>query len=680
MSTRDANPFQELYVTDSPDPRVFVELFSDVLVGNASALFVPGNVVVKGTQGSGKSMLLNLLRPEIRQAYHSAGRRFPLDSMAAPFIGAGINLTRSGALDIGQRPVGSQGDDDLALFPLYFADFVNYFVVRDVLRSVQILAEAPEVFGDIASKVALDQYASSLSRDDSWFGYLLGCTDYQSVCQRIDERISWYRRFHQYNADLPANVSDTKTSIGEPIAKAADIARQTGAIKAGIEVFVRIDQIERLYRSDAVRPELGPQYRRIINKAIGARDSRVSYKLGTRRYAWEDDLTVFGSHDQLENLRDFRIVDLDELLRRGENTKTWIFPKFAEDAFSRRLEHAGHGIPARDKVVRQVLGRSPTPEEAGLSFKQASPEVALRLNDLPGEWHEYLVGLFASSPLDASLAAAWLRQRAARKDGSVPGIPVADSPLPWRRGIWRKERSRQALVQLASRTAQRLKWSGAEHILSLSGGNISVFLSICHEIWDAHLRSERRRPPEKRHDPMASPIDRDIQSAAIYTASRYWYDKVAEQPKGDDRQRLVMVLGIQFRKWLVDDLAMSYPGWNGFSLDQTELDSASELRGFLLDAADYGDLVAVPHTTKERNRRPRLKWYISPVLSAHFQIPENHAKEPFYAEISDAFEWISNASVSLPGTPGNVATRSRRNKATKEHYPLFENMGAGDAE
>src|SRR5947209_2821508 len=105
MKTYETNPFQILYVTDSPDPMVFVELFSDLPVRHAAALFQKGNIVLKGTQGAGKSMLLNLFKPKIRVAYAEARALFPVGPQ--PFVGAGINLTLSGILDIGQRPLGT---------------------------------------------------------------------------------------------------------------------------------------------------------------------------------------------------------------------------------------------------------------------------------------------------------------------------------------------------------------------------------------------------------------------------------------------------------------------------------------------------------------------------------------------------------------------------------------------
>ena len=56
------NPFFELYVGDRLSSSEFVNIFSPFLVEHAEALFLPGNVVVKGVQGSGKSMLLKLVK------------------------------------------------------------------------------------------------------------------------------------------------------------------------------------------------------------------------------------------------------------------------------------------------------------------------------------------------------------------------------------------------------------------------------------------------------------------------------------------------------------------------------------------------------------------------------------------------------------------------------------------
>src|SRR5688500_14483501 len=93
------NPFHELYVTESIGSDAFVRLYSDKLVNHTTALFKPGNVILKGLPGTGKSMMLNLLKPSIRLAYKKSGVSFPVPSRFSKFIGAGINLIRSSVSD-----------------------------------------------------------------------------------------------------------------------------------------------------------------------------------------------------------------------------------------------------------------------------------------------------------------------------------------------------------------------------------------------------------------------------------------------------------------------------------------------------------------------------------------------------------------------------------------------------
>src|ERR1700683_3340022 len=105
------NPFFELYVGDRLSSSEFVNIFSPFLVGHAEALFLPGNIVVKGVQGSGKSMLLSLLKPEVRMEYARAGAEFPVPKSINNFIGAGINLAHSNAIDFGYRAISSDPNE-----------------------------------------------------------------------------------------------------------------------------------------------------------------------------------------------------------------------------------------------------------------------------------------------------------------------------------------------------------------------------------------------------------------------------------------------------------------------------------------------------------------------------------------------------------------------------------------
>ncbi|MEO7174086.1 hypothetical protein, partial [Flavobacterium sp.] len=88
-----ANPFDSLYMTETVDADSFVALFSPLLVHETSALFRPGNVVLMGTQGSGKSMLLALLKPDTKLAFKRAQTPFPAAG-EGPYIGAGVNLAK----------------------------------------------------------------------------------------------------------------------------------------------------------------------------------------------------------------------------------------------------------------------------------------------------------------------------------------------------------------------------------------------------------------------------------------------------------------------------------------------------------------------------------------------------------------------------------------------------------
>src|SRR6202035_5875203 len=97
------------------------------------------------------------------------------------------------------------------------------------------------------------------------------------------------------------------------------------------------------------------------------RDPRLSYRIGTRRYAWGDDLNVYGTTMSLEILRDYRIIDMDDLLKRKEDPSTWLFPKFAEDIFRRRLEHSGCA-PVGDKMLRQIMGPTPRPADSAKEY------------------------------------------------------------------------------------------------------------------------------------------------------------------------------------------------------------------------------------------------------------------------------------------------------------------------
>lgn len=150
----------------------------------------------------------------------------------------------------------------------------------------------------------------------------------------------------------------------------------------------------------------------------------------------------------------------------------------------------------------------------------------------------------------------------------------------------------------------------------------------------------------------------------IYSASRYWHQKIAEQPGGTSRRRFIDLLGRKFYAMLVDDWKMSYPGYNGFSIANDELERYQNVEQFLGDAVDYGDLQEAAHTTKLSDGRIRTKWYLNPILSPHFRLPESHVKEPLYINVRSLLKWLAEADLELgdlkvirsrtPSHPGKI--------------------------
>src|SRR6185437_1397557 len=255
------NPFNELFVAETVTSPDFVDLFSPSLLPATGALFLPGNVVLKGVQGSGKSMLLNLLKPEVRIAYERRAKPFPLRGRYAQFIGAGINLTTSNAIAFGQRTIDQWGEEKV--LPIYFGDFLNCWVVFDLLQSIESLGDGLSKASvrniDLRTdKELLNAYAQNLARSQCWFGYFNGVASYRDFKRRLESRINSYLGFLNFNTHaIPEEIRKTKTIIGEPIARAAELLRTQRIISESVHVLVRIDQHEELFRLEAKQKEHG---------------------------------------------------------------------------------------------------------------------------------------------------------------------------------------------------------------------------------------------------------------------------------------------------------------------------------------------------------------------------------------------------------------------------------------
>lgn len=676
----DTNPFDEVYVADSVDDRAFVELFSALPLSQISAkVFAAGNVILKGIHGCGKTMILRLFLPKTIVAFKQSGIPLPIPKSAARFLSAGVNLTKSAICDIAEVTLGQGPELDLDHLPSYFGDFFNWWLLKDLFENLSFIAENADTFGWVHFE-SEHKFVSNLISQDCWFDSLKGCQTLKDVKARIDSRVAIYRKWVSGNLvgkGAPPELRESKTAIGQPISRTVECLKESGIIETDIRVFVRLDQLEELHQHGAVtdardqyRKDIRLAFRRMINRALGNREGAVHYRVGTRPYGWNaprELLVVHGSGALLEHRRDYMLVDMDEdVFRRGEATGTRFFKEFADDTFRRRLKHAFKltELPPKGQL-RKAFGKHPTPEERAnyygrpkekttpVPFEQA---LALEKSETGGvwsvEWRDYLRDIYKESPLEAVLAAAWARQSGGgskvHRDSPPPGN------APWKSRVWwRKERLILAVLQLAARRQQRLWWWGCDDLMSLSGGNMSVFLHVCHQVWDHFLKTERLKKPTERVNlfdgRVRESIPKEVQAVGIQNASKAWLEKLTEVSGGEFRKRFIEVIGEQFRIWLREDKAMSYPGRNGISLSSAELELPikpnSDLWVFLRDAGGYGALYQRDHTTKDQAGGRRVKYYLNPILSPFFQIPSAHMKEPKYCKLEEVLKFARSAKL-----------------------------------
>jgi len=673
------NPFHELYVTESFGSESFVKLFSEVLMDPVAALFKPGNVILKGLPGTGKTMMLSLLEPEIRVAYKRCRIPFPIPKNVNKFIGAGINLIRSSVADFGQRPVSN--DKEANELAIYFADFVNYWIIRDILNSIKILGhELSDEIGIDLDEKKLHNFINELKYDDCWFGYLDTINSFEEFERVLKDRIVTYRSYLHFNLDtVPERIATTKTAIGEPISRTVQLLRKHNIISNDVHVFIRIDQYEELSWLDKVSGGIGKLFKSVINKLLASRDASVSYRVGTRPFAWnEDTREIFGTTARLEVTRNYLEISIDDVLRRHEDRKTYLFPKFAEDIFSKRLKFYGFSTGTGDtekgkvkSILKEVFGNGLTSEEKALKYVQTNREKAVSIDpSWPEPWKNYLLKLTQKSPLSARLAEGWARQKG--KESIVENIPLPGEE-PWEakaKQYWKKERIEQALIQIASRNNQQLIWEGKDDILDLSGGNILVFLNLCQEIWEVWMRDSDKDETDQLK---VRRIDTTIQTLGILHASTGWFNKISAVIGGKERRQFIRNVGVELQRMLLEDKSMSYPGRNGFSLLEEAQERDNVLNNFLGEASDYGDLQERPHTSKDKNKKKRVKWYLHPILTPYFKIPAVHTKEPYYAKVEEVRAWlelppVDDSQLPVKATP---ALRARTPKSNNGQTSLF---------
>lgn len=666
----NSNPFAELYVTESIETEEFAALFSPVLARNTQthALFQSGNIFLTGLQGSGKTALLNLLRPEVMIAYRKIGADWPLPDSLSRFVAAGINLNSSKARDFGQRSVPNM-DDGVATNALLFGDFLNYWIVDDLFRNIEVIRndEDTKVYRELgvhAEETKLDELAMTVAQDSCWFGSLNGVTSYAELREAIEDRIYSYRKFLNYNAELPPDIVRSKTSPGEPIGVVAATMKQLGVIKKDVPVFVVVDQFEDLMGLEiASETGGGKSIRQVVMKMLSERGQQVSYRIGARPYSLYPDFATFRTGSAAEEMRNFKIIDIGEILGAKEaRPGPGLFKEFCEDVFRRRLKYAGlkYAGSQSKSLLTTVFGKNDTPgQKAQRYVKSNRTNVVQSQDQLDEEYRIKLEGVAKRDPLSARLGVAWVLQQAAREQSEISPSEIGSEP--WNqpdRQWWKKERTQQALLQIAAGQQQRMKWYGPRDIVSLSGRNILVFLSICQFIWAEYRRSV---PTIDSNEAQLDEIPENIQDVGIHEASSYWFRKVKADPNGgDDRHRFINVLGTKLRSGLRNDRRMSYPGATGFSLSERELEANEDVSAFLNRCVAYGVLESFRHTPKSKHRGQSTKWYLSPILTPYFQVPTPRTKEPMYLRVSRLQRWLKLADVQSVSWPKQASNRKTR--------------------
>jgi len=649
------NPFHDLWVTEILAPDEFVKMFSPVVASHSEDLFGTGNVVIKGRQGSGKSMLLSLLNTKTRVAYARSGAKYPAPASYKSFISAGIHLIRDNARIVASRLSELPQEKRKDWAATTFADYVNYILIQDLIANIKYLAKEQTLDNVLKSELPINwtsQNQENLTKyiktSSAWYGYLDDCNTFDDIEKKINNRITEYRKFFNFNNDhLASQVESTKTDIGEPTAVFADALRQSGVISPQTLVYLRIDQHEELYELEKSSGN-SRIFRQVINRALAMRDGRVAYRVGTRHYAWSSDVTIWGSGAHLENMRDYSIIDIDEILRRHENPALGIsFSDFAADVFSRRLAAYGFDIGShKENLLKSIFGKTLTPAERARVYFKEKPSVLNIPDDWSSEWKKTLERLWLTDPLDAKLSEVWLRQKKQQRE-KVYLSKDMDAALSWKgRRYWIKERNEAALIQIAGDAKEMLIWSGERHILDLSGWNILAFMTICRAIWAAWLRSTPDEELQKTHLPS---ISMDKQVIGIYEASRIWAEKLREGADGDKRYAFINSLGAWISSTIRNDRALSYPGHTGFSIFKKDFDLPTPLTSLLKSCRDQGDLIESEHTTKSNDGLPRIKWYLNPLLCPYFRIPHIRTKEPIYTNLIELNEILAgNISNAKP--------------------------------
>lgn len=634
------NPFHDPLVTELiEDPIRYQQMFSErILVGETLKVFQPANVVLIGPQGSGKSMILNLVRYSVISKWLSETGEPPEPlAQITPYLGISVNLVRANFHAFGRRSISKAhyGAVDLELEATCAADFITHYLFREYLKGLTFLmSHEGQHLGKWLriDKKSVDREILKMATWDPWFGFYKNCRSLDQLVKKCEYRLSTWRSFLNANIDrVPAEVWETKALMEDSLHAMGNLLRDCGPQDEPLSLFVVFDQYEALPELNRVH---GTNLQRIINTLIKARDPVAFYKIGARTYDWGTEVRIWGAESRVEVQRDYATINLADLLMRSEDGD-WLFHDFAKDVAYKRMKEEKYDEDAVERIDK-IFGPTNPEEEARIYFgkrtavsivREVSPRIKRKIESLCGN---------NPSPLDLRLAEAWALQRLRR--GVHEHTVLAELPnYPWRNSSWKKERIQIALLQIASLTNSKRRYFGWKTILYLSGANISSFLLLCSEIWDLATKNDLN-PFED------VPLPALVQADAIHEASNQWRNRDRnEHTGGRQRWEILSRLGPAIHDALIGDLAISNPGHSGFSLRESELsrsERGERVARFLHDAVSWAILEERAHTSKQRESATRRKWYLHPLLSPAFSVPHIRAKEPLYLTVDEVYEWF----------------------------------------
>ena len=685
--TRVRNPFQDPLVTELiEDPERYRQLFSpSVLVGETLGVFRPQNVVLIGPQGAGKSMILNLIRYKVLSEWISGSRNPPPPlKHLPPFLGISINLVRANFHAFGRRSVArlmkGSGQKDEDLDATCAADFLNHHLFHEFLKGIEFLMSQEGMYlrdwlGVKTSIRDTDNLARIMGAWDSWSGYYSGCDSLSELMDRCRFRLQIWINFLNANIDkIPDEVWESKSTLGGPLHEAGNLLTSITAKNTRIPLFVVIDQYE-------VLPELnlshGASLQRVINSLIKARDPVVFYKIGARTYDWGNELRIWGAESRIEVQRDYVVINLADVLMRDENPKKWLFPDFAKDVALKRIKVEGHFRKVKIDDIEKMFGKWSADLEAQrytATEKSRKRVFSAILKRIPERIKGALGAMYDpnSSPLEPCLAVAWILEQQQRKISEAEILKKMEE-RPWAKpSSWRKERIGVALLQIASLANQKKYYFGWNTIIYLSGANISAFLLLCGEIWDMSTKMGA--------NPLAHyPIDHHLQTEGVFIASKKWLERDRNEYIGGRRRYDVLSrLGPAIHDALIGDRAISNPGHSGFSLQESDLwdnEEGEAVAKFLQSAVSWAIFEERFHTSKLRGGGTRRKWYLHPLLSPSFAIPQIRVKEPLYTRLSDVNKWLfSRDNIRFGEKKGQIRLSKKGDGSSQQLTLPFEGL------